>query len=162
MALARPIREDWATMPLTPTEEMEDDPLAGPEGLAVIFPNKDALSHDSRWLGRSIFIQVINGMVTPFTKYRIRRHIASLIGVNDRALIIADVDEHNAHYILICSDEITKIRALSLGAITIEPPVRRMSVLDIRLTGWSATHEGESLPLTHRARIRLRRVPLNL
>jgi hypothetical protein len=138
MALERPIRDDWATIPLTPTEDMGDDPLEGPEGLMVVFPNKDALPHDLLWLGRSIFVYVMNGPVTHFTKYRIRQHIADRLDVNARTFMIADVDERNAHYILICPDEMTKIRALNLGALTIEPPARRMS------------------GLTHSARIRLR------
>jgi hypothetical protein len=128
----------------------------------VIFPNKDALPHDFLWLCRSIFVYVMNGTVKHFTKYRIRRHIADRLDVNVRTFMIADVDERNAHYFLICPDEMTKIWAFNLGALTIEPPARRMSILDIRLTGWSAAHEGEYLPLTHRACKQLRKVSLHL
>lgn len=162
MALSQPIQDNWATMPLMSTEELGYDPLSGLNGLHVVFPNKDALPHDLLWLGRSIFIRIMGGRTTSFTKHRIGHYLANRLDVDFTTLIIEEVDEPSAEYILICPDETTKIRALALGAITIESVVPQLAPLDLLLTGWSSAHGGYSQPLSHRARIRLRRVPLHL
>ena len=162
MALLRPIRDDWATMPLTSTEELGYNPLSGPDGLHVLFPNKDALPPNRLWLRRSIFIRIMGGRTTSFTKHRISHYLANRLDIDSTTLTIEEVDEPNADYILICPDETIKTRTLALGAITIETAIPQLTPLDLLLTEWSPAYGGHSHPLTHRARIRLRKVPLHL
>lgn len=162
MALLNPIRYNWATMPLASTEELGYDPLSGPEGLFAVFPNKDALPHDRLWLGCSVLIRIMGGVVTNFTKHRIRHYLANRLDINIATLIVEEVDEPDANYILVCPDGTTRTRALALGAITIEAVAPQLTPLDLLLTEWSPAYGGYSGPLSHRARIRLRKVPLHL
>lgn len=104
----------------------------------------------------------MGGRTTSFTKHRISHYLANRLNIDFTTLMVEKVDEPDANYILICPDEATKIRALALGAITIEPVVPQLAPLDLLLTGWSSAHGGYSQPLSHRARIRLRRVSLHL
>lgn len=123
MAAQRAIPDNWATMALTPTVRMGYGRYPGPGSLNVNFPNRDALPPERRWLWRSIFIYVTGGRKTEYTKYRLGHYFANQLNCEFSSLIIEDVDEIEADYILVCPDDTIKRRILSLGALTLEADV---------------------------------------
>lgn len=135
MAYLRPISNKWTTMVLTPTRDMGYGSLSGPTSLSVNFPNREALPDDLRWLNRSIFVQIIGRRKTWYTKHRIGQYLANKLNCEFNRLIIEEVDEVGANYILICPDGVLKQRILTLGALTLEMSIPRVAPIDIRMIG---------------------------
>lgn len=106
-------------MALTPTSEMGYGPLSG-ASLNVNFLNRDALPDDLRWLNRFVFIHITGGRKIGYTKHRIGHYLANRLNYEFSRLIIEEVNEVRADYILICPDGVIKQRVLMLGAITLE------------------------------------------
>lgn len=135
MAYLRPISNKWATMVLTPTSNMGYGSLSGPTSLSVNFPNREALPDDLRWLNHSIFVQITGGRKTGYAKHRIGHYLASKLNYEFNRLIIEEVNEVRADYILICPDGVLKQRILTLGALTLEMSIPRVAPINIRMIG---------------------------
>lgn len=129
------IPSDWQTLKMRPATGKGYGSLRVPM-LNVFFPNRDELPPESQWLRRTVFAYVTRGRVNPLTEHRLAFHLAIQLGCNLSDLTVEEVDEVEAHFLVIFPDTNLRDRALAMGRLTLREIDSDNPQMEVRLVGW--------------------------